>query len=55
MIIKNKDLEQMLKEKGRDYTLLMYANRYIHMSKKQFEYVLNYGGKNGKKIRQHKV
>ena len=27
MIIKNKELEKMLKEKGRRYTLTMYVNK----------------------------
>ena len=31
MIIKNKELEKMLKEKGRRYTLTMYVNRFFHM------------------------
>lgn len=43
MIIKNKDLEKMLKEHGRKYTLTMYVNRRFHMTKKQLDYVLDYG------------
>lgn len=50
MIIKNKELKRMLKEHGRQYTLTMYVNRYFHMTTKQLDYVLNYGGKNGKKM-----
>lgn len=42
MIIKNKDLEKMLKEKGRRYTLTMYVNRFFHMTQKQLDYVLNW-------------
>ena len=40
MIIKNKELEKMLKEKGRRYTLTMYVNRFFHMTQKQLDYVL---------------
>lgn len=46
MIIKNKELKKMLKEKGRTYTLTMYVNRYFHMTKRQLNYVLNIGDKN---------
>ena len=42
MIIKNKELNKMLKEHGRQYTLTMYVNRYFHMTKKQLDYVMNY-------------
>ena len=42
MIITNKELKKMLKEKGREYILLMYVNRYIHMTERQLDYVLNY-------------
>lgn len=42
MIIKNKELEKMLKEKGRRYTLTMYINRFFNMTNKQLDYVLNY-------------
>ena len=49
MIVKNKDLKRMLKEKGRQYTLTMYANRFFDMTKKQLEYVLNYGTKQNEK------
>ena len=42
MIIKNKELKKMLKEKGRKYILTMYINRYFHMTNKQLDYVLNY-------------
>ena len=42
MIIKNKELKRMLKEKGRKYTLTMYINRFFHMTNKQLDYVLNY-------------
>ena len=42
MIIKNKELEKMLKEKGRRYTLTMYVNRFFHITNKQLDYVLNW-------------
>ena len=42
----------MLKEYGRQYTLTMYVNRFFHMTNKQLEYVLNYGGRNGKKTHE---
>lgn len=42
MIIKNKELEKMLKEKGRRYTLTMYINRFFHMTQKQLDYVLTW-------------
>lgn len=42
MIIKNKELDKMLKEKGRQYTLTMYINWKFNMTKKQLDYVLNY-------------
>lgn len=42
MVIKNKELEKMLKEKGRRYTLTMYVNRFFHMTQKQLDYVLNW-------------
>ena len=45
MIIKNKELKKMLKEKGRQYTLTMYINRFFHMTNRQLDYVMNYKGK----------
>lgn len=42
MIIKNKELKKMLKEKGRKYTLTMYINRYFHMTNRQLDFVLNW-------------
>ena len=42
MILKNKDLDKMLKNYGRKYTLTMYANRFIHLTDKQLNYVLDY-------------
>ena len=42
MIIKNKELEKMLKEKGRRYTLTMYVNRFFHMTNRQLDYVLTW-------------
>lgn len=41
-IIKNEDLEKMLKDYGKKYTLTMYANRFFHMTDNQLDYVLNY-------------
>lgn len=41
-IIKNKELEEMLKEKGRHYTITMYANRFFNMTQKQLDYVMDY-------------
>ena len=45
MVIKNKELKRLLKERGRQYTITMYINRYFHMTQKQLDYVLNYRGK----------
>ena len=42
MIIKNRRLKKMLKEKGRMWTITMYINRYFQMTDKQLDYVLNY-------------
>lgn len=42
MVIKNKELKKMLREKGRQYTILMYINRRFHMTNKQLDYVLSY-------------
>ena len=44
MIIKNKELKRELKEKGRQYVLMLYVNRFIHMTKRQLDYVLKYKG-----------
>lgn len=52
MIIKNKELNKMLKEHGRQYTLTMYCNRYFHMTKKQLERVMNYEVKHEKEKRE---
>lgn len=41
MIIKNKDLKKMLKEKGKKYILTMYANRKFDMTSKQLNYILS--------------
>ena len=49
MIIKNKELQKMLKEYGRQYTLTMYINRYFHLTGKQLDYVLSYGVSNNEK------
>ncbi len=42
MIIKNKELEKMLKKEGRKYTLTMYINRFFDLTEKQLDYVLNW-------------
>ena len=42
MILKNKELENMLRKQGRDYTLNMYANRYIHLTDLQLQRVLSF-------------
>lgn len=34
----------MLKEHGKQYTLTMYVNRFIHLTNKQLDYVLSYNG-----------
>lgn len=44
MIIKTKELKKMLKEKGKQYTLTMYVNRFFHMTQKQLDYVMKYKG-----------
>lgn len=50
MIIKNKELKKMLKEQGKRYVLMLYTNRFIHMSEKQLDYVLEWeDGKRPKK------
>lgn len=45
MIIKNKELNKMLKKEGRQYTLTMYINRRFDMTSKQLDYVMNWKGK----------
>ena len=45
MIIKNKELEKMLIEKGRRYTLTMYINRFFHMTNRQLDFVMNWKDK----------
>lgn len=42
-LISNKELDIMLSEKGRQYVLTMYCNRYFHMTKKQLNKVMDYG------------
>ena len=42
MLIKNKELEKMLKKEGRKYTLTMYINRFFDLTEKQLNYVLNW-------------
>lgn len=36
----------MLKVYGRQYTITMYINQFIHMTDRQLEYVLKYKGDN---------
>ena len=42
-LISSKELDMMLYEKGRQYVLTMYCNRYFHMTKNQLNKVMNYG------------
>lgn len=47
-IIRNEELDKMLEENGKKYTLTMYANRRFNMTQKQLDYVLDYkDDKNG--------
>lgn len=41
-LISNKELDMMLYEKGRQYALTMYCNRYFHMTENQLNKVMNY-------------
>ena len=41
-LISNKELDMMLCEKGRQYVLTMYCNRYFHMTENQLNKVMNY-------------
>lgn len=41
-LISNKELDIMLYEKGRQYVLTMYCNRYFNMTKKQLDKVMSY-------------
>lgn len=41
-LISNKELDMMLYEKGRQYVLTMYCNRYFHMTENQLNKVMNY-------------
>lgn len=51
MIIKNKDLEKMLKEKGKQYVFTMYVNRFFDMTNKQRDYVMSYEGNDERKTK----
>lgn len=42
MIIKNKDLKKLLKEKTKKEVLYMYIHRIINMTNKQLDYVMSY-------------
>ena len=48
MVIKNKELNKILRENGRDYVIMLYINRFIHLTNKQLEYILEYGKKEDK-------
>jgi len=52
MIIKNNELKRLLKEKGRRYTLMMYINRFFHMTNRQLDYVLRYDNKDEKREKE---
>lgn len=52
MIIKNKELNKMLKEYGSQYTLTMYVNRFFHMTQRQLDYVLAYKEKENEKRKE---
>ena len=53
-IISNKELEKMLKNEGPSYVKLMYANRIIHMTQRQLNYVFNYK-KGGEKVEKSRI
>ena len=56
-IISNKELDKLLKREGVRMVKTMYANRMIHMTQRQLNYVFNYkeGGEKVEKSRiQHK-
>jgi hypothetical protein len=42
------ELDNLLKEKGRDYVLMLYCNWFITLRGRQLDYVLRWN-KNGKK------
>lgn len=42
MVIKNTELKKMLKEKGKQYVIIMWCNWKIDLTKKQLEYVRGY-------------
>lgn len=41
-LISNKNLEELLKTEGREFTLTLYVNRRFALTKKQLDYILNY-------------
>lgn len=53
-IISNKELEKLLKTEGSSFVKLMYANRMIHMTQKQLNYVFNYK-KGGERIEKSRI
>lgn len=54
MLLKNKELNKMLKTYGVGYVKTMYANRYIHLTKKQLDYIFNYK-KGGEKVEKSRI
>ena len=44
----------MLKLNGSDYVKMMYCNRFIHLTGKQLDYVLNYK-RGGEKVEKSRI
>lgn len=53
-IISNKELERLLKNEGVEMVKTMYANRMIHLTQRQLNYVFNYK-KGGEKVEKSRV
>lgn len=53
-IISNKELEKLLKTEGVSYVKTLYANRMIHMTQRQLNYVFNYK-KGGEKVEKSRI
>lgn len=53
-IISNKELEKLLKTEGSSFVKLMYANRKIHLTQRQLNYVFNYK-KGGEKVEKSRI
>ena len=49
MIIKNKDLNELIKEKGSKRVITLYINGKINLTKKQLDLVLENEKKGGRK------